>query len=60
MVGTWVAGAMAAAMPPAGNVNSIGMVLVRIAPGSFEMGVDSMPIPKELLKGPSGVIYDRP
>ena len=61
MKGWWVlgiAGAMAAA--PAGNVNSIGMALVRIAPGSFEMGVDSTPLPKELTKGPSGVIYDRP
>jgi formylglycine-generating enzyme required for sulfatase activity len=48
-----------AATPPA-NVNSIGIALVRIAPGTFEMGVDSTPLPKELTKGPSGVIYDRP
>src|SRR5580704_1237360 len=49
-----------AALPPAGNVNSIGMALVRIAPGTFEMGVDSAPLPAALTKGPSGVIYDRP
>ena len=33
--------------------------VVRIEPGAFEMGSDS-PIPAEFLKGPSGVIYDRP
>ncbi len=41
-------------------VNSIGMALVRIAPGTFEMGVDSTPLPAALLKGPPGVIFDRP
>ena len=41
------------------RANSIGMALVRVAPGSFEMGVDSNPLPKELLKGVSGVTYDR-
>jgi formylglycine-generating enzyme required for sulfatase activity len=45
---------------PAQNVNSIGMTLVRIAPGSFEMGVDSVPLPPELTKGLSGVSWDRP
>jgi len=49
-----------AAAPPAGSVNSIGMALVRIAPGTFEMGVDSTPLPQDLIKGPNGVIYDRP
>ena len=49
-----------AALPPAGSVNSIGMALVRIAPGTFDMGVDSTPLPSALIKGPSGVIYDRP
>jgi formylglycine-generating enzyme required for sulfatase activity len=49
-----------AAAPPAGNVNSIGIEMVRVAPGSFEMGADSTPMPKTLTKGPSGVIYDRP
>jgi len=48
------------AAPPAGSLNSIGMRLVTIEPGSFEMGVDSTPLPADLLKGPSGVIYDRP
>ena len=33
--------------------------LVRIEPSTFDMGADS-PIPADLLKGPSGVIYDRP
>jgi len=41
------------------KVNSIGMALVRVPPGSFEMGVDSVPLPKELLTGVSGVTYDR-
>jgi formylglycine-generating enzyme required for sulfatase activity len=55
-----VAAAVIVAETPAGNVNSIGITLVRIEPGSFEMGVDSVPLPAALLKGPSGVIYDRP
>jgi formylglycine-generating enzyme required for sulfatase activity len=33
--------------------------LVRIEPGSFEMGLDG-PVPAELLKGVSGASYDRP
>jgi formylglycine-generating enzyme required for sulfatase activity len=41
-------------------VNSIGMTLIEIPAGSFQMGVDSTPIPDTLTKGPSGVIYDRP
>jgi len=48
------------AATPQGNVNSIGISLVRIEPGTFEMGVDSTPLPNSLTKGPSGVIYDRP
>jgi formylglycine-generating enzyme required for sulfatase activity len=48
-----------AATPP-GNVNSIGIVLVTVEPGHFEMGADPAPLPKELTAGPSGVIYDRP
>ncbi|HVW06991.1 MAG TPA: SUMF1/EgtB/PvdO family nonheme iron enzyme, partial [Bryobacteraceae bacterium] len=43
----------------ASTVNSIGMTLVRVPAGSFEMGVDSVPLPLELIKGPSGVVYDR-
>ncbi|HXK04534.1 MAG TPA: SUMF1/EgtB/PvdO family nonheme iron enzyme [Verrucomicrobiae bacterium] len=42
------------------DTNSIGMQLIRIEPGTFEMGVDSVPIPAALLKGPGSVIYDRP
>ena len=42
------------------TTNSIGIALVEIPAGSFQMGVDSTPIPAELLKGPTGVIYDRP
>src|ERR1035438_9436906 len=56
----FVLAALIAAAPPAGSVNSIGMALVRIAPGAFEMGVDSTPLPQDLVKGPNGVIYDRP
>ena len=41
------------------EVNSIGVTLVRIAPGSFEMGVDSLPLPKALTAGANGVVYDR-
>jgi formylglycine-generating enzyme required for sulfatase activity len=52
--------ALRAATSPGAVVNSIGMTLVTIPPGSFEMGVDSVPLPAELLKGPPGVIYDRP
>ncbi|MBZ5625946.1 MAG: SUMF1/EgtB/PvdO family nonheme iron enzyme [Acidobacteriia bacterium] len=55
-----VAAAIITAAPPAGCVNSIGMALVRIAPGTFQMGVDSTPLPNALIKGPSGVVYDRP
>ena len=59
----WLAALAAAALiaaPPTSNTNSIGMSLVRIEPGSFEMGVDSVPLPKSLIAGPNGVIYDRP
>src|SRR5581483_5500821 len=55
-----VAAAAMMAAPPAGNVNSLGMTMVRVAAGSFDMGVDSTPLPKELTKGANGVIYDRP
>ncbi len=47
----------ALADPP---VNSLGMTLVTIAPGSFDMGVDSTPLPESLTKGVSGVTFDRP
>lgn len=54
--------ALAAALvasSPESRVNSLGMVLVRVPAGSFEMGVDSVPLPPALTKGVSGVVYDR-
>jgi formylglycine-generating enzyme required for sulfatase activity len=45
---------------PRQSVNSIGIALVPIAAGSFEMGVDSVPLPPELTKGLRGVSWDRP
>ncbi|MCU1239067.1 MAG: aerobic sulfatase maturase family protein, partial [Candidatus Solibacter sp.] len=60
----WMAAAACAALLAAEGArqttNSIGIALVEIPAGSFQMGVDSTPIPAELLKGPNGVIYDRP
>ncbi len=47
------------ALQAASSANSIGMTLVTVPAGSFEMGADSVPLPQELIKGPSGVIYDR-
>src|SRR5215469_5058924 len=47
------------ALPDGDTVNSIGIKLVSIAPGSFEMGVDSTPLPKELIAGAKDVVYDR-
>jgi formylglycine-generating enzyme required for sulfatase activity len=48
-----------AAEAPRTTTNSIGMSLVAIAPGTFEMGVDSVPIPTSITKGVSGASYDR-
>ena len=45
---------------PRESINSIGMTLVRIEPGSFDMGADSLPLPPELTRGLSGVSWDRP
>jgi formylglycine-generating enzyme required for sulfatase activity len=45
---------------PRGSVNSIGMTLVRVEPGQFEMGVDSVPLPAAMLKGVAGTSWDRP
>src|SRR5258708_6606289 len=42
------------------TINSIGMKLVPIESGSFEMGVDSVPLPPDLTKGLRGVSWDRP
>ncbi len=55
-----VALAAAIAAAPSAVTNSIGIDLVTVGPGSFEMGVDPTPLPKELTAGPPGVIYDRP
>ena len=41
------------------SVNSVGMALVRVPAGTFAMGVDSVPLPKSLTAGASGVVYDR-
>jgi formylglycine-generating enzyme required for sulfatase activity len=41
------------------EVNSVGMKLVRIQPGSFEMGVDSTPFSKQMVSAPKGTVYDR-
>src|SRR5580658_3204873 len=52
--------AIALLAAPDSSTNSSGMHLVKIAPGSFEMGVDSTPLPHTLIAGPNGVIFDRP
>ena len=41
------------------EVNSVGIRLVRIQPGSFEMGVDSTPFSKQMVSAPKGTVYDR-
>jgi len=43
----------------AAPMNPIGTTMVTVPAGNFEMGVDSVPLPDDLIKGPSGVIYDR-
>src|SRR5690348_11050454 len=50
----------ASAEPSREVVNSIGMKLIRIDAGSFQMGVDSVPLPPELTKGLGGISWDRP
>jgi formylglycine-generating enzyme required for sulfatase activity len=42
------------------TTNTVGITLVQINPGSFEMGVDSTPLPKELLAGVHAIQYARP
>ncbi|MGH7246590.1 MAG: SUMF1/EgtB/PvdO family nonheme iron enzyme [Pseudomonadota bacterium] len=44
---------------PAGSVDSIGIKLVRIEPGTFLMGNES-PLPEELLSNTAGVMSKRP
>jgi formylglycine-generating enzyme required for sulfatase activity len=58
LTGVLLAAALVAA-PPAAMQNSLGIALVRVDPGSFEMGADSTPLPKSLLAGANGVVYDR-
>src|SRR5215203_6180457 len=55
-----VAACAAQTSKPRESVNSLGMTLVRIERGSFEMGVDSVPLPPALTKGVSGASWDRP
>jgi formylglycine-generating enzyme required for sulfatase activity len=47
------------AKEPIQTVNSVEMTLVQIEPGSFEMGVDSVPLPLTITKGLSGASWDR-
>ncbi|HWB84845.1 MAG TPA: SUMF1/EgtB/PvdO family nonheme iron enzyme [Bryobacteraceae bacterium] len=42
------------------TVNSIGLTMVRIAPGSFEMGAGSEPLPETILSAAGGVMSKRP
>ncbi len=51
---------LAGADVPPGAVNSVGIRLVPIAPGTFNMGVDSTPLSKELLAGVHAIQYARP
>ena len=58
---TVVAAALAmGATAPREQTNSVGIALVRIPPGSFEMGVDSTPLPSSITKAPKGAGSDRP
>ena len=41
------------------DANSIGIAMVRIEPGAFQMGVDSTPLDAALIQGISGSSYDR-
>jgi len=52
---------MAVLLAASGNssVNSLGMEMVSVPAGTFEMGVDSAPLPKALIAGANGVVYDR-
>jgi formylglycine-generating enzyme required for sulfatase activity len=53
------AAAMLATASAPALVNSIAITLVRVEPGTFEMGVDSVPLPQSLTTGFSGVVYGR-
>jgi formylglycine-generating enzyme required for sulfatase activity len=49
---------LAVALLPAAN--SVGVALVPIQPGTFEMGVDSVPLPASITKAPKGAGSNRP
>src|SRR5580704_19558103 len=42
------------------ETNSVGIALVPIQPGTFEMGVDSAPLPESITKAPKGAGSNRP
>src|SRR5579871_3139105 len=42
------------------ETNSLGIKLISIPAGSFEMGVDSTPLPASITKAPKGAGSDRP
>src|ERR1019366_9349799 len=50
-------GLVAALLPAA---NSVGITLVPIQPGTFEMGVDSVPLAASITKAPKGAGSNRP
>lgn len=54
-----LAAALFAGISKKSFLNSVGLTMVRIEPGSFEMGIDAAPLPQTLLKGFSGAVYDR-
>jgi len=58
-IGLLLLAAILIAATPLTFVNSVGIGMVRVPAGSFEMGVDSTPLAKTLLAGANGVVYDR-
>jgi formylglycine-generating enzyme required for sulfatase activity len=51
---------LVAAPAPREQTNSAGMTLIRIEPGRFEMGVDSVPLPASITTAPKGAGSNRP
>src|SRR5208283_5682450 len=49
-----------AAAPARQETNSVGITLVSIEPGAFDMGVDSVPLPESITKAPKGAGSNRP
>src|SRR5215472_2294025 len=58
-IGLGILAAMMIGAAEDSSINSLGMALVRVPAGSFEMGADSTPLAKDLITGVSGVVYDR-